>query len=74
MKACTKDKPLKKPIVRDGPQPEEEKVPMLGLAAREAAERKRGQFGPGGKIQTGGLSEIEQAEADAKKAKLEAKK
>ena len=38
---------------------------MLGLAARMAAERKKGQFGPD-KVRSGGFSELD-PEAEAKK-------
>lgn len=46
-KACTAERPLKKKIFRNGEQPpedEEEKVPLLGLAARQAAAEKQGKF------------------------------
>ena len=60
LKGCSKDKPLKKPNTKgDNPVEEEAKGPMLGLAAREAAELKKGQFGPGVKVKNEKISENE---------------
>lgn len=50
-KACTAEKPLKKKLNRNGEaNEEEEKTPLLGLAARQAAAAKQGKFAePAGK-------------------------
>ena len=50
LKACTAEKPLKKKLIRPGEEgyeenQEEDRRPLLGLAARQAAEEKQGRFG-----------------------------